>query len=266
MMKMVTGYFLEVDIDYPKELFDFHKHLPFLRESKKINKVEKLICDTEDKKKYVTHIRALKQALNCGLRPKKVHRIIQFKQKAVLKVYIDMNTELRKNTKNEIEKNFIKLMNNSVFGKTMDNVRNHRDIKLITSEKRRKRLVSEPNYHSCKIYSNNLMAIEMKQTRVKMNKPLYLGISILDISKILMHEFWYNYVIPKYGDKAKLSYTDTDSFIIYIKTQDFFEHIPNTVEKWFDISNYNKKDKIPLPSGKNKKEPGLFKDELGGNY
>ena len=130
-----------------------------------------------------------------------------------------MNTELRKNAKNEFEKNFFKLMNNSVFGKTMENVRNHRDIKLVTSEKRRKRLVSEPNYHSCKKFSDHLMAIEMKKTRVKINKSLYLGMSILDISKILMHEFWYNYITPKYGDKAKLCYTDTDSFIIYIKTE-----------------------------------------------
>ena len=91
-------------------------------------------------------------------------------------------------------------MNDSVFGKTMKNVRNHRDIKLVTSDKRRKRLDSEPNYHSCKNFSDNLMAIEMKNTRVKMTKPLYLGMSILDISKILMHEFWYNYIIPKYGD------------------------------------------------------------------
>ena len=111
-------------------------------------------------------------------------------------------------------------MDNSVFGRTMENVRNHRDIKLVTSEKRRKRLVSEPNYHSCKKFSDHLMAIEMKKTRVKINKSLYLGMSILDISKILMYEFWYNYIIPKYGDKAKLCYTDTDSFIIYIKTKD----------------------------------------------
>ena len=131
------GYFFEVDIDYPKELFDLHKDLPVLPESKKVNKVEKLFCDIEDRKLYVIHIRGLKQVLNNGLRLRKVHRIIQFKQKAWLKVYIDMNTELRKNVKNEFEKNFFQLMNNSVFGKTIENVRNHRDIKLVTSEKRR---------------------------------------------------------------------------------------------------------------------------------
>ena len=181
------GYFVEVDIDYPKELFNLHNDLPSLPERKKVEKVEKLICNIEHKEKYVIHIRALKQALNHGLIFKKVHRVIQFKQKAWLKAYIDMNTELRKNAKNEFEKNFFKLMNNSVFGKTMENVRNHRDIKLVTSDKRRKRLVSEPNYHSHKKFSDHLMAIEMKKTRVKMNKPLYLGMSILDISKILMY-------------------------------------------------------------------------------
>ena len=155
--------FFEVDIDYPKKLFDLHKDLPFLPESIKVNNAEKLICDIKDKKIYVIHIRALKQALNHGLRLKKVHRIIQFKQKAWLKTYINMNTELRKNAKNEFEKNFFKLMNSSVFGKTMENVRNHRDVKLVTSEKRRKRLVSEPNYYSCKNFSYHLMAIEMKK-------------------------------------------------------------------------------------------------------
>ena len=105
-----------------------------------------------------------------------------------------MNTELRKNAKKKIEKDFFKLMNNSVFGKTMENVRYHRDIKLVTSDKRRKRLVFEPNYHSHKKSSDHLMAIEMKKTRIKMNKRLYLGASILDISKTLMYEFWYNYL------------------------------------------------------------------------
>ena len=137
-------------------------------------------------------------------------------------------------------------MNNSVFGKTMENVRNHKDIKLVTSDKRRKRLVSEANYHSHTKHSGHLMAIEMKKTRVKMTKPLHLGMSILDISKILMYEFWYDYINPKYRGSAKPCYTDTDSFIIYIETENFFEDISNDVEGWFDTSNYDKNDKRSL--------------------
>ena len=155
-------------------------------------------------------------------------------------------------------------MNNSVFGKTMKNMRNHRDIKLVTSDKRRKRLVSERNQHLHKNFSEHLMAVEMKKIGVKMTKRLYLGMSILDISKILMYEFWYDYIRQNYGDRANTCYTYTDSFIIYIKTEYFFEGISNDVERWFDTSNYDKNDKRPLPIGKNKKVPGLFKDELGG--
>ena len=149
-------------------------------------------------------------------------------------------------------------MNNSAFGKTIENVRNDRDIKLVTSDKRSELLVSEPNYHPQKFISDHLMAIEMKQTRIKMTKPLYLGISILDISKILMNEFWYGYIRPKYGDRARFEYTNTASFIIYIKIKNFFEDISNNVEGRFDTSNYDKNDKKPLPIGKNKKEPGFF--------
>ena len=138
-------------------------------------------------------------------------------------------------------------MNNSVFGKTMENTRNHRDIKLVTIDKRRKRLISEPNYYLHKRFSDHLMAIEMKKTRVKMTKPLYLG---MYESKILMYEFLVDYIKQNYGDKAKLCYTDTDSFIIYIMTQDFFEDISNDVQKWYDRSNYDENDKRPLPIGK----------------
>ena len=134
----------------------------------------------------------------------------------------------------------------------MQNVRNHRDIKLVTSEKRKKQLVSEPNYHSCKKMSDHLMAIEMKKTRVKMNKPLYLGMPILDISKRLMYKFWYDYFKPKYGDRTKLCYTDTDSFIIHIITEDFFKDISNDAEIWYDTSSYDKDDKRPFTIGKNK--------------
>ena len=148
-----------------------------------------------------------------------------------------MNTELRKQAKNDSEKDFFKLMNNSVFGKTMENVRNHRDIELVTTDKRRSRLVSEPNYHTTKCFSENLLAIEMKKTKVKMNKPLYLSLSILEISKTLMYEFWHYYMKPKYDDNVKLCYMDTDSFIMHIKTEDFYNDIANDVEKRFDTSN-----------------------------
>ena len=141
-----------------------------------------------------------------------------------------MNAKLRTEAKNEFEKDFLKLINNSVFGKTMENVRNHRDIELVTTDIRRNKLVSEPNYHTTKQFSENLLAIEMKKTKVKMNKPVYLGMSILDISKTLMYEFWYDYIKPKYKEKAKLYYMDTDSFIINIFTEDFFEDINNDVE------------------------------------
>ena len=174
-----------------------------------------------------------------------------------------MNTELRKNAKNELDKNFFKLMNNFVFGKIVENVKNHRDIKLVTLDKRRKRLDSEPNYHSHKNFSDHLMAIEMKKTRVKMTKPLYLGMSILDISKILIYEFWFDYINAKYGDKAKHCYTDTDSFSINIKTEDFFLKIFLIMLRDGLIHLIMIKKKT-LPIGKNKKVPGLFKDELGG--
>ena len=202
--------------------------------------------------------KSFKTGLSHGLVLQKVHRLIRFNQEAWLKPYIDMNTKLRKEAKNEFEKDFFKLMNNSVFGKTMENVRKHRDIKLVTTEEKRIKLVSEPNYHTTKHFSKNLLAIEMKKTKVKMNKPVYLGMSILDISKTLMYEFWYDYIKPKYQDRAKLCYMDTDSFIIQIETEDFYKDIATNVEKWFDTSNYDEDDKRPLPIGKNKQVIGLF--------
>ena len=169
-----------------------------------------------------------------------------------------MNTKLRKEAKSEFEKDFFKLMNNSAFGKTMENVRKPRDIKLVTTEEKRIKLVSEPNYHATKQFSDNLLATEI-------NKPVYIGMLILDISKTLMYEFWYDYLRPKYKDKAKLCYMDTDSFAFNIFTEDFFEDISNDVERWFDTSNYDKNDKRPLQIGVNQKVIGMFKDELRGN-
>ena len=173
-----------------------------------------------------------------------------------------MNTELRKLAKNDFGKDFFKLINKAVFGKTIENIRKHRDNKLVTTDKKRNKLVSEPNYHTRNYISEDLSITEMNKIKVKMNKPIYLGLSILEISKLLMYEFWYDYMKPKYGNNVKLYYMDTDSFIMKIKTEDFYKDVANDVEKRFDTSNYEV-DR-PLPTGKNKKVIGLMKDGLGG--
>ena len=249
----IKGYILEVDVD----------DLPFLPERMVINNTKKLVCNLHDKKNYAVHINVLKQALDHGLKLRKVHRIIEFDQEAWLKEYIDVNTELRKKASNDFEKDFFKLMDNAVFGKTMENVRKHRDIKLVKTDKKRNKLVSEPNYHTMKLIDNNLAIIEMRKVKVKMNKPIYLGLSILDISKITMYEFWYDYVQSNYEDKARLCYMDTDSFVVNIKTKDFYKDIAENVKERFDTSNdiYDR----PLPTGVSKKVIGLMKDELGGD-
>ena len=213
------GYIFEVDVKHPKRLHELHSDLPFLSERMQVNKCKKLVCNLFNKKKYVAHINTLKQALNHGLKLKKIHRVIEFNQEAWLNPYIDMNTELRKLAKNDFEKDLFKLMNNSVFGKTMENIRKHRDIKLVTTDKKRSKLVSEPNYHTINFISEYLSIIEMKKSKVKMNKPIYLGLSILEISKTLMYEFWYDYMKPKYNDNVRLCYMDSDSFIMSIKTK-----------------------------------------------
>ena len=171
---------------------------------------------------------------------------------------------IRKKSKTEFEKVFFKLMNNSALGKTMENARNHRDIKLVTTEKKEVHQFQNQIITQQNTIQKNLLAIEIKKTKVIMNKHVYLGMSILDISKILISEFWYDYIKPKHGDRAKLCYTDIDSLMLHIITEDFYEDIPVDVERWFDTSNYDENDKRPLSIGKNKKVPGLFKDELGG--
>ena len=259
----IKGYILEVNVDCPNKLQNLHSDLPFLPERMVINNTKKLVCNLYDKKNYVVHINVLKQALDHGLKLRKVHRVIEFDQEAWLKEHIDVNTELRKKASNDFEKDFFKLMNNAVFGKTMENVRKHRDIKLVKTDKKRNKLVSEPNYHTMKLIDNNLAIIEMREVKVKMNKPIYLGLSILGISTITMCEFWYDYVKSKFEDKARLCYMDTDSFVVNIKTKDFYKDIAENVKERFDTSNYIY-DK-PLPTGVNKKVQGLMKDELGGD-
>ena len=171
----------------------------------KIEKVEKLVTNLH-KTEYVIHINNLKQALNHRLVLRKVYRVIRFNKNVWLKPYNDMNTKLRQKAKNNFEKDFFKLMNNAVFGNSMETVRKHGNIKLETTERRRNCLVSEPNYHTTKIFTENLLSIEMRKTQILMNNPVYLGLSILDLSKTLTDKFWYNFVKPEYDENTKLCY------------------------------------------------------------
>ena len=253
---------MKVDVDYSNELQDLHRDLPFLSERLVVNNTKKLICNLQNKKDYVVHINILKQALEHGLKLINVHKVIEFDQEEWLKEYIDLNTELRKKATNDFEKDFFKLMNNSVFGKTMENVRKYCDIKLVRTDKKINKLVSEPNFHTMKLIDDKLAIIEMKKVKVKRNKPIYLGMLILDISKISMYEFWYDYIKDQDDERANLCYTDTDSFIINVKTKAFYKDISENVNERFDTSNYI--HNRPLPMGVNKKVLGLMKDELGG--
>ena len=258
------GYLLDVDVEYPKELHENHNKVPFLTEKMVISNLEKLVPNLRDKKGYVVHIRALNQALRHGLKLKKVYRVIEFRQSNWMKTYIMLNTRLRKAAKNVFQKDFFKLMNNCVFGKTMENVRNHKDMKLATSKEKYTKYVMKPNFKDGHSFSTNLFAVEMGKTEIKMNKPLYLGQAILDLIKALMYEFHYDYMRPKYGSKFNLCYMDPDRFVYEIKTHDFYRDIAVDMEKRFDTSGYSKDDNRPLPIGKNKKVIGLLKDELGG--
>ena len=210
----------------------------------------KLIATFQDKNKYFCHISTLQMALNHNLRLQKVYRAIKFNQSAWFKPYIDMNTELRKDTKNDFEKNFFKLMNNAVFGKMIKNVRKRREIKLVVTEQPRKKLVSEPNYQSCTPFSDHLMAIGMRKTRIYMDKPIMVGQAILDKSKELMYHFYYDYLKPKYKENVKLMCMGTDSFVLEIETCDFFEDIKDDLKNgltplvmiklWYYLMNMQK--------------------------
>ena len=262
--KSDIGYLFYVDIAYPKELYELHKDLPFLPDRMEVNKVNKLIASVYDKNDYVIHIYALKQALNHGLILKKVHAVISFNRAAWLKPHIDMNTELTTNAKYDFEKDYFKLKNNTPYGKTIENTRKDRYIRLVNNDKKRKALASEPNYHATKPISKDLLIMEMNKRELYMNKPIYLGQAILNISQTFMYESWYDYIKPKYAKNVELCYMDIGNFVIKIKTDDCYKDISNDVEKWFDTSNFDVNDNKPLPIGENKKLIGKCKDELGG--
>ena len=278
-----NGWILEVDLEYPAELHKEHNSYP-LAPAKKVIKKEsmsdyqkrlmkdlelkppeskKLLLTLEDKKDYVVHYRNLQFYLKQGMKLKRVHRVLEFEQECWMEPYIRMNTEFRKKAKNDFEKNFYKLMNNSVFGKTMENLRNRVDIKIVRSNEKDKirKLVASPLYSRHVIFTNDLVGIDMRKSRLLLNKPVYTGMTILDNSKILMYDFFYNHLKKHYGESCELLYTDTDSLLLEIKTDDVYKDIKSN-EKHYDTSDYPKEH--PLHSTANKKVLGKMKDECAG--
>ena len=257
---------LEVDLEYPENLHDLHNDYPFCPERVECkNGVKKLIPNLRDKTKYVIHYKNLIQCLRAGMKLKKIHSGIKFVESEWMKPYIDKNTNLRAMAKNNFEKDFYKLMNNSVFGKTMENLRNRVDVRLVNTKEKLRKLVAKPNLKSPpKIYSENLVSVHMRKTSLLMNKPIYLGMCILDLSKIIMYDFHYNYIKSKYADKAKLLFTDTDSLMYEIETEDFYKDIAGDVKDRFDTSDYPENHPSGIPTGENKKVLGMMKDEVAG--
>ena len=275
------GIILEVDLEYPEELHNLHNDYPLAPEKVKVSNdmlsdyckniadkynistglVSKLIPTLGKKEKYVLHYRNLQLYIDLGLKVTKVHRVLEFNQSPWLKQYIDFNTEKRKNAKNAFEKDFFKLMNNSVFGKTMENIRKRVDVRLVTDEKKLLKYTSKPTYVSSKIFNENLVAVHKIKETLTLNRPAYVGMCILDLSKTLMYDFHYNYIKEKYGEKAKLLFTDTDSLTYEIETNDVYKDFWKDKDK-FDNSDYPEDSKYFY--GKNKKVIGKFKDEAAG--
>ena len=275
------GLILEVDLEYPDELHDLHNDYPLAPEKLKVGKdmlsayckkiadkfnmssglVQKLIPTLGYKEKYVLHYRNLQLYLDLGMKLKKIHRVLEFNQSPWLKEYIDFNTVKRTNAKNSFEKDFFKLMNNSVFGKTMENLRKRVDIRLVTNEKQLFKWISRPTFVSAKLFNEELVAVHKIKETLTLNRPAYVGMCILDLSKTLMYDFHYNYIKNKYGDKAKLLFTDTDSLMYEIETKDVYKDLFVDKEK-FDNSDYSKDS--PFYFGENKKVIGKFKDEAAG--
>ena len=261
---------MEVNVLYPKELHDKHNDLCGRM---KIGGVDKLVADLYYKKRYMIHIRALQHSLDHGLVPERIHRTTEFKQSPWMKEYIAFNTKLRTAANDDFEKDFYKLMNNMVFGKTMENIHKHRNIKLVNNETDYLRCIMKPNFKSGMLCGSNLMGCEMEKTVLKMNKLVYIRQAILDLSKTIMYEFHYDYMLLKYvqstgeahGNRISLCYMDMDSFVYEIETEDFYEDIADDVEDGFDTSGYRDDGSRPLPVGLNKKVIRLMKDELGGD-
>lgn len=269
------GYILEVDLEYPETLHDAHNDLPFCAQNfiPPGSKHKKLIPNLHDKYKYVIHYVHLKTCLNHGLRLKRIRKAITFKQSPFLKQYIDLNTKLRQNSQSSFEQDFFKLLNNSIFGKTLEDTERRVDVKLVSTwhDNRNKtkkyysakQLIARPNFHSRAIFDENLIAIQLKREKVILNKPIYIGFSVLELSKSHMYNFHYSIMKKFYNEKLSLCYTDTDSLLYSIQTDDFYHDLKEEFPNYFDTSNYTENNIYNIIP-KNKKVPGLFKDELGG--
>ncbi|RLU15730.1 hypothetical protein DMN91_011485 [Ooceraea biroi] len=261
------GYILEVDLEYPQQLHDAHVDLPFCptRDKPPSKRQDKLLATVYDKKRYVIHYRNLQQCTRHGLRVTKIHRVLEFAQSPWLREYIELNTRFRTAAKTDFEKNLYKLMNNAVFGKTMENVHNHVDVKLLTKWNGpygSEAMIAKPNFHSRSVFSENLVAIEMRKLEVKFNKPIYVGMCILDIFKVCLYEFHHEYMLPLYREKCKVTYTDTDSLIYHIECEDVYEQMKRDLAR-FDTSYYASDNVYGIPLA-NKKVPSLMKDENNG--
>ena len=264
------GFVFEVDIEYPRHLHDSHNDYPFLPEKLVVNDHTKLIPNLNNKKHYILNEHNLIQALKHGLILTNIHRILSFNQSNWLKEYIDFNTNLRTKAKNEFEKNFFKLMNNSVFGKTMENIRKRCNIEIPNDSdgkatlKRLNVIISNPNYREpMTVKNSNINVFSYTKTKIFYNKPIYERDQILDLSKTLMYQFHYSYMKTKFKDIQAL-YSDTDSIIYHIKTGDFYQDIASDIKEWFDSSAYLE----PIggiETGINKKQLGYFKDETGND-
>ena len=219
---------------------------------------------SNQKKHYVLHYRNLKQYLEEGMILKKVHRGIKFYQSPWMEPYIRKNTDLRKSASNCFEKDFLKLMNNSVFGKTIENIRKRQNVILVDNKELSTKLSSKPNFERATIFDENLIACHMKKTEVYFNKPIYVGQAILDLSKTLMFDFHYNYIRKNYENKAELLFTDTDSLMYLIQIEDFYQDISKDIKRKFDTSDYPEKHPSGIKTGINKKVIGKFKDEAAG--
>ena len=275
------GDILEVDLEYPQELHQTHNDFPLAPESMLITNdmlspwasnqqtilglkenTTKKLCTTLMKKiKYVVHSRNLQYYIEQGMRLTAIHRVVSFKQKPWLQTYINVNTELRKKAKTDFEKDLYKLLNNAVFGKTMENIRGRIEYEIVQTPKRARSITQSAKFKTFSIINNDLVGVQSHRNELKFNKPIYCGLAILDLSKLHMYKFHYDHMKPQYNENIKLLGQDTDSLIYHIKTEDLYKDMQEHNEQ-YDFGSYPEKHFLYDPT--NNKVQGKFKDETSG--